>query len=328
MKKFLVGLGFMLICGFVLVGCEGDNETPIADETVEVETPDAEVEVDGDVVVLDVLASFSVIADMIGQVGGQHVVVTTIVPIGEEPEEYEFTPGDVINATNADVIFYNGFDLEHEYDWFEELMATAGRVKDVDFFALTDGLPGVRLLTEGLQDYYDPHLWMSPLLGMGYVDNIITVLSNILPEAAEYFASNGAAFNAEIYAVYTEWNDRFTEIPADMLLVTTEGAFRYFGYAFGINTEFIWEFNSEDEGTPEQFVRIIDIVNQGNVPYLFIESSVGPDYMAQVSEETGVAIWDGYLFTDSLSEAGGPAATYLAFLRHNLETIYAALMAE
>ena len=319
MKKFLVGLGLMLAVGLILVGCSDD--TP-----AETSTPEAENGAGDDVVVLDVLSTFSVISDMIINVGGQHVDVTTIVPIGETPEDYEFTPGDVINATNADVIFYNGLYFEHEYEWFEELMAIAGREKDVDFFALTDGLQAVRLLSEGLEDYYDPHLWMDPILGMGYIDNIVRVLSNILPEAAAYFAANGAAFNAELQAIYDEWAGRFNEIPTQYnLLVTAEGAFRYFGYAFGINSDFIWEFNAEDEGTPEQFIRIIENVNASSVRTLFVESSIDPDYIEQVSVETGVPIFPEYLFTDSLSEVGGPAGTYLDFLRHNLATVYAGL---
>jgi len=322
MKKFLVGLSLMLMVGFVLVGCEGDT------------SPDNEAADNGGngdsyVEILDVLSTFSVISDMIVQVGGQHVDVTTIVPIGETPEDYEFTPGDVINATNADVIFYNGLEFEHEYEWFENLMETAGREKDVDFFALTDGLAAVRLLSEGLEDYYDPHLWMDPLLGMGYIDNIVAILSDFMPEAADYFVANGAAMNEALQAIYDEFSGHFDEIPAAQnLLVTAEGAFRYLGYAFGINTGFIWEFNAEDEGTPEQFIRIIEIVNASEVRYLFVESSIDPDYIEQVSGETSVPIWDEYLFTDSLSEANGPAATYLAFLRHNLETIYAGLTAE
>lgn len=322
MKKMLVSLGLVCIMALVLVGCDNDNEEAATNGTGDTQTQANEE-------ALEVLVTFSVIADMTQQIGGDYVVVTTIVPIGETPEDYEFTPNDVINATDADLIFYNGLEFEHEYEWFDELMATAGREKDVDFFALTDGLEAVRLLTPGLEDYYDPHLWMDPLLGMGYVDNIVAVLSEAMPERADYFAANGEAFNAEIYAVYTEWSGRFDAIPAERnLLVTAEGAFRYFGYRFNVNTDFIWEFNAEDEGTPEQFIRIIETVNASNVAHLFVESSIDPDYIEQVSQETDVPIFDGYLFTDSLSEAGGPASTYLDFLTHNLATIYAGLTAE
>ena len=330
MKKFLM-LFTVIVAGiFVLAACSNDadvNDTT-ADNGVEIATPDIELDVDvTDTDPLNVLVTFSIIADMVENVGGHLVNVTTIVPIGEEPEEYEFTPGDVMNAIAADVIFHNGLDLEHEYDWFEELMATADRIEDVDFFAVNDESNAVRLLTEDLQDYYDPHTWMDPILGMEMVNTIADVLAGFMPEYADVFAANAQNFNAKIYAVYTEWAGRFDQF-SDMSLVTTEGAFRYFGYRFNITTEFIWEFNSEDEGTPEQFIRVIDIVNAGNVPFLFIESSVDPDYMEQVSEETGVPIFDEYLFTDSLSEVGGPAATYLAFLRHNLQTVYTAFAAE
>lgn len=331
MKKVLLGLSLMFMTVFVLVGCNNDGEiendgaqdTPIETEAVETDTDTLNTDP------IEVLVTFSIIADMVENVGGDLVNVTTIVPLGEDPHEHEVTPQDVIDATNADIILYNGLDLEVEYDWFEELMETAGRTEGIDFFAVTDGIDYYTLRTEGMEDYYDPHAWMDPIRGMEYVNNIAEFLSQVLPESADVFTANAQAFNAEIYEIYTEWDGRFDNIPEGRnLIVTAEGAFRYFGYRFGIDNEFIWEINSEDEGTPEQFIRLIDIVNESDVAYLFLESSIDPDYMQQVSEETGVPIFDEYLFTDSLSEATGPAPTYLDFLRHNLETLYAAFTAE
>lgn len=327
MKKYLLGLVTILAVGFVLVGCSNDNEPEVTGVTPE--TPAPVVLDENELEPINVLVTFSVLADMTENVGGSLVNVTMIVPIGEDPHEWEVTPGDVINATNADIIFYNGLYLEVEYDWFEELMETAGRVEGVDFFAVTDGIAYYTLRTEGMEDYFDPHAWMDPIRGMEYVNNIAALLSIILPEAADYFAANAEAFNAEIYAIYNEWTGRFDSIPVERnLVVTTEGAFRYFGYRFGINNDFLWEINSEDEGSPEQFLRTIAIINASEVRYLFLESSIDPDYMEQLSAETGVPIFGDYLFTDSLSEANGQAGTYLAFLRHNLQTIYTALTAE
>lgn len=328
MKKFLMLFTVLLASVVVLAACSSDDNQDYShgDGYIDIATPDIGLDlIDSDP--LNVLVTFSIIADMVENVGGNLVEVTTIVPIGEEPEEYEFTPGDVMNAIAADVIFHNGLDLEHEYDWFEELMAAAERVEDVDFFAVNDETNAVRLLTEDLQDYYDPHTWMDPIFGMDMVTTIAEVLAGVKPEYAEVFAANAQAFNAEIYAVYTEWAGRFDKFEGT-LLVTTEGAFRYLGYRFNIENDFIWEFNSEDEGTPEQFVRLIDIVNNSNVPFLFVESSVDPGYMEQVSEETGIEIFGEYLFTDSLSEVSGLAATYLDFLRHNLQTIFASFGGE
>lgn len=313
MKKYLVGLGLITLVLVTLVACGND------------ENNGSEVEAES----IEVLVTFSILADMVENVGGDLVNVTTIVPIGEDPHEHEVTPGDVVDATNADLIFYNGLYLEVEYDWFEELMETAGRVENEDFFAVTDRVAYLNLRTAGMEDYYDPHAWMDPILGMEYIDNIARVLSASFPEHEDYFLANAESFNGEIYAVYNEWSGRFAEVSEDRnLVVTAEGAFQYFGHRFDVGNDFIWEINSEDEGTPEQFIRIINIVNESSIAYLFIESSIDPDYMAQVSEETGVPIFREYLFTDSLSEGGGPASTYLEFLRHNLETIYAALTGE
>lgn len=338
MKKVLLGLSLMLMMVFVLVGCDnqGDAEdNDVEDMLIENDkVEDDETDAGEDALTIDsdpinVLVTFSVIADMVENVGGDLVNVTTIVPIGQDPHEHEVTPQDVIDATDADIIFYNGLYLEVEYDWFEELMETAGREEGVDFFAVTDGIDYYTLRTEGMEDYYDPHAWMDPLRGMEYVNNITEFLSTVLPEEADVFAANAEAFNAEINEIYTEWNGRFDDIPEGRnLIVTAEGAFRYLGDRFGINNEYLWEINSEDEGTPEQFIRLIDIINASDVPYLFLESSIDPDYMEQVSEETGVPIFDDYLYTDSLSEEDGPAATYLAFLRHNLETLYTAFTGE
>jgi len=311
MKKNLIGLGMAWFLLLALVACGSDESNGVEGDRV------------------DVLVTFSILADMVENVGGDLVNVTTIVPIGEDPHEHEVTPGDVINATSADIIFYNGLYLEIEYDWFEGLMETAERVPNVDFFAVTDGIPYLNLRTIGMEDYYDPHAWMDPILGMEYVSNIARLLSEAFPEHEDYFLANAEAFNAEIYGVYNEWSGRFADIPTERnLVVTAEGAFQYFGLRFDVGNDFIWEINSEDEGTPEQFIRIVDVVNESNIAYLFVESSLDPDYMEQVSAETGVPIFGDYLFTDSLSDAQGSASTYLDFLRHNLETIYTALTAE
>ena len=317
-KVFLV-----LAMAFGLAAC-GTYES-VAPATEQVSQQNNNETTDSTDTPLEVLVTFSILTDMVQNVGGSMVNVTTIVPIGEDPHEHEVTPHDVINATNADIIFFNGLYLEIEYDWFENLMATAGRIENVDFFAVTDGISYHTLRTPGMEDYLDPHAWMDPILGMQYVNNIATLLSKVLPTSADYFYANATAFNQEIYGVYTQWAGRFDNIPAERnMIITAEGAFRYFGYRFGVNNEFLWEINSEDEGTPEQFIRLISIINEGNPAYLFLESSIDPDYMEQVSQETGIPIFEEYLFTDSLSEVSGPAGTYIDFLLHNLQAVYVA----
>ena len=323
MKKFLAGLSLVLMMVFVLVACNNDENSDLAESgtpsSTEVGSSDT---VDTDVI--QVVASFSIIADMVEQVGGDLVEVYTIVPIGEEPEEHEVLPDDIMAVTNADLIFYNGWNLEEGDAWLENLFAATER----EGIQVTEGVTPIYLTTRGYEDYYDPHAWLDISKGIIYIRNITDALSAFAPEHADAFAANADAYIARLEALHDEWIGRFDNIPdSERLVVTAEAAFIYFGNAYGVYVDGIWELNAEDEGTPEQMVRIIGIINASNVRSLFIESSVEAHYIEQVSEETGVPIF-GMLFTDSLSEPDGSAATYYDFMRHNLETIYAGLTAE
>lgn len=332
MKKLLMSLGLVLMMVFVLVGCgSADDVTDDNDGYQGIENGSAEIREDevGEVTeMIQVVATFSIIADMVEQVGGDLVEVTTLVPIGEDPHEHEVLPADMMAVEHADVILYNGLNLETGYEWFENLMAATNQAAGVDYFVVTDGIQALYLTTEGLEEYHDPHVWLDIENGMIYVQNIANILSEVAPEHAEEFASNAATYIEQLQALHNEWVGRFDDISEDeRMIVTAEGAFRYFGYAFNIHTDYIWEINAEDEGTPEQMIRIVGIVNDSGINYLFTESSVDYQYIEQVSEETGIPIF-GTLFTDSLSDANGPAATYYAMMRHNLEMVYAALSGE
>ena len=273
---------------------------------------------------IQVVATFSILADMVYQVGRDRVEIYTIVPIGEEPEEHEILPADMIAVANADIVFANGLGLETGGYWFEDLVDATGLEMGVNLFEASMGVTPFTLLTEDMEDYYDPHAWLNISKGIIYINNIATVLSDFAPDHAEFFLNNAAAETARLQTLHDSWLGAFDDIDsARRVIVTAEGAFRYMSEAYGFDAEFIWELNAEEEGTLEQMLRIIDIVNSRGVRYLFTESSIEPDYIEQVSEETGVPIF-GMLFTDSLSEADGPAATYFDLMYHNLNTINAA----
>lgn len=318
MKKFLIGLSLMCAVILVFVGCDNVVE-PIEDEEIHEETFS----------LIQVVATFSIISDMVTVVGGDLVEVVTLVPIGEDPHEHEVLPDDVMAVENADVILYNGMNLETAYDWFESLMSTANQVAGIDYFAVTEGITPLYLTTVGLENYQDPHAWLDINNGMIYIQNIANILSELAPEYTEIFQANATAEIARLKTLRDEWVNRFASIPAAGRIVTTvEGAFRYFGLVFGIDTAYIWEINAEEEGTPEQMMRIIGIINESEVRRLFVESVFdGEGYMEQVSEETGIEIY-AVVYTDSLSEANGSAPTYFDMLRHNLETIYSGLTVE
>ena len=275
--------------------------------------------------IINVVTTFSILEDMVLQVGGELVNVYNIVPRGEEPEDHEVLPSNLMAVANSDVIFYNGMNLETAGYWFEDLLEATDRLNHHSVVRATQGIQSLFLQTEGLEDYEDPHAWLDLSLATVYVQNIADTLSNIAPQHADTFDANAEAFIAQLLTLHYQWIHAFDNIPDERrLLVTAEGAFRYFSLAYGLNVAYIWELNAEEEGTPEQMIRIIEIVNASDVPYLFTESSIEPYYIEQVSQETGVPIF-GMLFTDSLDEEGEPAGTFYGMMRHNLETIYMAL---
>ncbi|MCL1991115.1 MAG: zinc ABC transporter substrate-binding protein [Defluviitaleaceae bacterium] len=312
MKKIGIGLLGLFVFGFMLAACTSTE----GEEVGETET-------------LQIVTTFSVISDMVLQVGGDLVEVTTLTPIGEDPHEHEVLPADIMAVEHADMTLYNGMNLETGYDWFDMLMEAAGQVAGVDFMAVTEGITALYLTTEGLEAYQDPHAWLDINNGMIYIQNIADILSDLAPDHEMAFQTNAATEIARLESLRDEWLDRFTRIPEDERLVTTvEGAFRYFGLVFGIHTAYLWEINAHEEGTPEQFMRLIGVINDSHVRHLFVESVFdGEGYMEQVSEETGLDIY-AVVYTDSLSEPGGHAPTYFDMLRHNLEVIYSGLTAE
>lgn len=277
---------------------------------------------------INVVASISIIAEMVNRVGGDLVTVHSLVPVGDNPEDHEILPADVIAVSEADLIFYNGLGLEMGNGWFENLMNSADLVADVDFFAVTVGIDAYKLNTDGMADYYDPHAWLDLRNGIVYLENIARVLGEFKPDYREKFEQNAAQYSEELQALHDKWDGAFDHIPDDeRIIVTTEGAFRYFASAYNLHTVYIWELNAHEEGSIEQMRSIVEAVNASNVRAIFTESSLTTQFMEQVELETGVPIF-GMLYTDSLSAPDGSGATYLEMMRHNLETIYSGLTQE
>jgi len=204
-------------------------------------------------------------------------------------------------------------------------MEATGMVENINYFRVTESITPFMLRTEGMEDEEDPHAWLDLSKGITYVRNIERVLSNLFPENAATFQENAEIYIASLYALHNEWVGKFDHIPASQrLLVTSEGALRYFAAAYNLDVAYIWELNAEEEGTPEQMLALINTVNNSEVRSLFAESSVDTQFIEQISAETGIPVF-GVIFTDSLSEPDGVAGTYYEMMRFNLETIYAGL---
>ena len=322
MKKLI----YAFIASLVLVACAPAAQQPAQQDQAPAQQQDATEVQEEQQENLRIVTTFSILEDMIRQVAGDIADIYTIVPIGDDPHEHEVLPEDLLAVYNSDIILYHGLNLETGYyGWFANLLNAADR--ELLSFAVTDGIQPVYLLTEGLEDYHDPHAWLDISNGIIYIQNITRILSDFSPQHAPVFEANAEAYIDRLYALHNEWLGAFDEIPYEQrLLITAEGAFRYFGYAYNVRTAHIWEINAHEEGTPEQMLALISTINDSDVVSLFSESSIDPQYINQISQETGIPVF-AMLYTDSLSEPTGEAATYYDMMLFNLSTIYAGLTA-
>ncbi len=261
-----------------------------------------------------VLTTFTVLADMTRQVGGDRVRVESVTRPGAEIHDYEPVPGDLVRGEGADLVLDNGLGLER---WFERFLDRTGARSAT----LSDGV-AVLPITEGrYRDRPNPHAWMSPQAGVRYVENIRDALTDLDPAGREVYAANAAAYADRVRAVGDDLRARLGSLPeAQRALVTCEGAFSYLARDAGLREAWLWPVNSDAEGTPQQIAATVGFVRDNAVPAVFCESTVNDSAQRQVAAETG-ARFTGPLFVDSLSEEGGPVPTYLDLLRHDARVI-------
>jgi len=264
---------------------------------------------------LKVVTTFTVIADMARNVAGEGVEVVSITKPGAEIHGYEPTPQDIVGASDADLILWNGLGLER---WFEQFLANMG---DVPSVTLSDGIEPISISGGEYDGRPNPHAWMSLGTAMIYIDNIAAALAGVDPENAGTYAANADAYKARLQAEIGPLKDRLASLPdAQRWLVTCEGAFSYLARDLGLRELYLWPINADAQGTPRQVRAVIDGVREHNVPAVFCESTVSSAPAEQVARETG-ADFAGVLYVDSLSVEDGPVPTYLDLLRVTTETI-------
>ncbi|WP_202412547.1 metal ABC transporter solute-binding protein, Zn/Mn family [Halobacillus litoralis] len=307
MKKKLLFLGATLFTLLLLAACGGEE----ANGNTEQE--------DGKV---QVVTTYSIVYDIVKNIGGEQVDIHSLAPIGSNPHEYDPLPEDVKKATDADAVFYNGLNLEAGNAWFNKLMETAGKDgEDAPVFLMSDGVEAMYLTSEGNEGEEDPHAWLDIRNGIKYAENARDGLIKIDPENKEIYEKNAEEYIAELKALHDKAVEQFNEIPKEeRVLVTSEGAFKYFSDAYGFQAEYIWEINQENQGTPDQITRIVDIIKDKEITGLFLETSIDPRSMEAVSNETDVPIM-GDVFTDSLAEPGEEGDTYISMMESNINTI-------
>ena len=264
---------------------------------------------------LKVVTTFTVIADMARNVAGAAADVVSITKPGAEIHNYQPTPGDILKAQDADLVLWNGLNLEL---WFERFFRN---LRDVPSVVVSEGVEPMGIAEGPYTGKPNPHAWMSPTSALIYVDNIRKALVERDPRNAATYDANAKAYADEIMATITPIRDRLRQIPeARRWLATSEGAFSYLARDFDLKELYLWPINADSQGTPQQIRKVIDTMREQKVPAIFSENTVSDKPARQVARETGAA-YGGVLYVDSLSDPDGPVPTYLDLLRVTTETI-------
>lgn len=259
--------------------------------------------------------TFTVIADMARNVAGDAAVVESITKPGAEIHEYQPTPGDIQRAQGADLILWNGLNLEL---WFEKFFQN---LKDVPRVVVSDGVEPMGITEGPYSGKPNPHAWMSPASALIYVDNIRDAFMKHDPQNAEIYKANAETYKERIRAVIAPIKAELDAVPEDRRwLVSSEGAFSYLARDFGLKELYLWPINADQQGTPQQVRKVIDEVRANGIAVVFSESTISDKPAKQVARETG-AKYGGVLYVDSLTDADGPVPTYIDLLRVTSDTI-------
>ncbi len=263
----------------------------------------------------EVVASFTILADFARNVGGDRVAVTSLVGPNGDVHSYVPTPADAKVLAGAKLVVLNGLGLEGATGRFMETAA-----KDAKVVVASAGVTPLRAAGA-----IDPHAWQSIPNAKVYVANIRDALMAVDPADKAVFETNAAAYLQQLDALDAEVRTDIAKIPPDhRKLVTTHKAFGYLASAYGI--EFIAPHGlaTEAEGSARDVARIIKQIRAAHIPAVFLENVTDPRLLEQIAHESGTRV-GGTLYSDALTPAGGPAATYIDLMRHNARQLVAAL---
>lgn len=264
---------------------------------------------------LKVVTTFTVIADIAQNVAGDQVEVVSITKPGAEIHGYQPTPRDLVRAQGADLILWNGLNLER---WFEQFLSN---LSEVPAAVVSEGLVPMPISGGEYDGKPNPHGWMALSSAMIYVDNIRDALSTLDPENAAIYHANAETYKQQIAEIIGPLRAAARALPEERRwLVTSEGAFSYLARDFGLKEVYLWSINADAQGTPQQVRKVIDTIRAHQISTVFSESTVSDKPARQVARETG-AKYGGVLYVDSLSDPDGPVPTYLDLLRLTSETI-------
>ena len=265
------------------------------------------------------VATFSILGDMVGRVGGDLVEVTTIVGPNADTHVYEPKPADATALTGTQIFFVNGLGFD---GWMDRLVEATG-FKGPTIVA-SEGVKSRTMMEDGAEET-DPHAWQSLSNGLLYVKNIAEGLCKVDAADCEAFKANAEAYSAEISALDTEVKAKINAVAeAKRKVITTHDAFGYFGAAYGVAFMAPEGISTESEASAADVAKLIGQIKSENVSALFVENMSDPRLLEQIAQETGVKV-GGSLFADALSEKDEGGATYLDMFKHNISLLAPAM---
>lgn len=268
----------------------------------------------------ELVATASIMQDIVSRVAGPDLHVESIVPLGGDPHIYNPTPSDAQLISQAQLIFKNGLTFE---GWLNKLIANSGT--DADIVLMTEGVQTIRSLK--YKNSVDPHAWMDVSKAMHYAKNSLDALIKWKPEKSEVFKSNYEDFIGELKELDAWVYQQIEGIPAEKrVLITSHDAFQYYGRRYGLELVALLGTTTDAEVQTSDVMRVTETIRERKLPAIFIESTINPKLMKQLAQDNNISI-GGKLYADSLSDKEGPANNYIDMIRYNTNTIVEALSA-
>ena len=270
---------------------------------------------------LQVVASTSIVADVVRNVGGDLIDLTTLMPLGADPHAFEPTPQDAAAVADAHVVFINGAGLEL---FLESLLQSAGAAEKV--VSVSQGIELRRLDDAHEHGDADPHVWFDPHNVVVWTRNIERALSALDPDHARAYAANSAAYQAQLRELDVWIQEQVAQVPAaNRELLTDHTTFGYFAARYGFEQvgAVFPGLSTLAQPSARELAALSDAIRACDVKALFVGTTVNPRLARQVAEDTGTRLV--FLYTGSLSEPGGPAADYLSLMRYDVSAIVDAL---
>jgi manganese/zinc/iron transport system substrate-binding protein len=312
MKRFLL---FLVFLSLLISACEssgGESDLPIAERTI------------------NVVTTTGMIADAAINVGGERVQVQSLMGPGVDPHLYKASENDVQTLQGADIVFYNGLHLEAQMGEVLERMNDFG----IRTVVVTDKIdPSVLLAPPEFAGNYDPHVWFDVTLWMKAAEQIKEALIEADPTNQAVYEANAEAYLGELQELHEYVLRQAEGIPAEQrVLITAHDAFNYFGRAYGFEVRGLQGISTEAQAGTADVQALADFIVERQIPAVFVESSVPQRNVEAVQAAVQSRGFDvkigGSLFSDAMGTAGTPEGTYVGMVRHNIDTIVAALTGE